>query len=414
MAKKPEAQTDDLDDQIDEGMGDFEEDGTAAIIRKIVGDDADEEDDGGFDQPADEDEASLDVVSAAEGQKRVEKAQTKREQDEAAERKGLKRKGEAAESDDAQAEAKPKDGEADASQDAAASKKPEAAEAPDLTKAPVADLIKDVPEATRAELSRRFTEFEKINTLFAGREEEMKAHGLDGPADVISRLLHLNAYAQKNPAEYIAWVARETGGDKAHEALEKAAASMGYKLVQDSGADDDDDPFMTDRERQQAAELKRLRAEQASPPQNTGPMAPEQIAQQQALQVINSLKVELDPATGAQKRPYWANVEHLIAQRATAHRAQTQAAPTREDLARFYDESVAQLQGMFGGGNNSAAQTPAPAPQRDQQTAEATARAKAASKTIDGTGQGASRRPALSEDASIEEVIRHSLAQQEG
>jgi hypothetical protein len=41
------------------------------------------------------------------------------------------------------------------------------------------------------------------------------------------------------------------------------------------------------------------------------------------------------------------------------------------------------------------------------QAADPQAKARAASKNIDGGGQGASRRPALSEDADLEDVIRH-------
>lgn len=417
MAKKPEAENDTLDHQTDadEGMGEFEEDGTADALRAMLKNDGADDDKGGLDQPFDEDDAAdLDVVSPDKGQGMVEDAQLKRERATADEKKG-NTKADAAEgeqADKAKTDAKP-EGEADGEdgKDTKA-KDGQGEDSPDLASASVADLVKDVPEAQRAELTRRLGEFEKVNALFEGREEEMRVHGLSGPSDVISRLLHLNAYAQQKPDEYIAWVARETAGDKAHEALGNAAKHLGYKLVRDDGDEDNDDPFATDRERELAAELKRIK--QGQQPNDFGPMAPQAVAQHQAMQVITALKTELDPATGNPKRPYWGNVEHLIARRATEHRQSTNAAPTAQDLARFYDEAVAELSQTFGGGGNSAAQAPNGVAQPNStNAAPAGNKSRAASKMIDGAGQGASRPPALSDDAPLEEVIRHHLSQQQ-
>lgn len=408
MAKKTEAQPADLEDQIEPGPddSDFDDDGMADALRKVLeAPDGDAE--GGFDQPfEDADAPDLDVVSPDKGQSMVEDAQLKRERAAADEKKGK-----AAASDDDADDGAAKDAE-DAPADKADKAEP-AADPTDLSAASVADLVKDVPEAQRAELTRRLGEMEKVNALFAGRDEELRMHGLSGPSEVISRLLHLNAYAQQKPDEYIAWVARETRGDKAHEILGAAAEKLGYKVVPAEDSDDDD-PFLSDRERELAAEVKRLKAAQQQAP-DFGPMAPAQLAQQQALQVITALRTELDPATGAAKRPYWGNVEHLIARRASAHRQSVQAPPTAADLARFYDESVAELMQTFGAGGNSAAQPSQGVAQPNATTAANTStdRSRAASKMIDGAGQGASRPPALSESASIEQVIRHAIAQQE-
>ena len=48
-------------------------------------------------------------------------------------------------------------------------------------------------------------------------------------------------------------------------------------------------------------------------------------------------------------------------------------------------------------------------PTSDKQKAAAAERAKRASTSIDGTGQGANRRPALAADADLTDVIRDAL-----
>jgi hypothetical protein len=118
---------------------------------------------------------------------------------------------------------------------------------------------------------------------------------------------------------------------------------------------------------------------------------------------------------GTPKRPHWDRLKGDVVTRASAQREATGKPITAQDLDRFYQESEAAARAAFG--------VPAPAPAAPAAQAkpavsgvtttkaaspDRVARAKAASTSIDGTGQGAGRRPALPEDASLEQVIRHA------
>jgi hypothetical protein len=132
---------------------------------------------------------------------------------------------------------------------------------------------------------------------------------------------------------------------------------------------------------------------------------------------INRFAQEANP-DGTLKRPGFGDYGAGIARLAKEHVAKTGKPATFEDLDGFYRQ--------FAGASQPApAPKPAPAPtpaaqptppvagdQQKKAAAKASVeRAKAASKSIDGTGQGASRRPALSEESSLEDTLKHFMGQ---
>ena len=135
------------DKQTDDNIfdeGEYEDDGTADIIRKAY--DAamedDGEDDGGFDQPAQPGRDDPDVVSPDQGRELLDKSEI------------AKSRGK---NPDESAKPAPKP-EADAKSDdagEAAKAETEDANAPDLSAADTASLLEGVPDASKAEISRR-------------------------------------------------------------------------------------------------------------------------------------------------------------------------------------------------------------------------------------------------------------------
>ena len=104
---------------------------------------------------------------------------------------------------------------------------------------------------------------------------------------------------------------------------------------------------------------------------------------------------------------------------AQEHHTKTGRPVTFTDLDGFYTALTARLGGAQ---QPQAAQAPAPQAPPAAQAQPAVAggvqkaaapgsvdRAKAASKNLDGSGQGASRRPALSADADLDATLRHFM-----
>lgn len=410
MAKKPEATNDDdINPYAAEGAADADDDdgGLEAAISKIMGDD--EDDDGGFDQPAEEGAEKLDVVSPEKGNSMVEDAQLKSAK---GNDKDPEKPADAAKKPEEKADAKadPKDGKdkaedtTDKPEDGAKEEGDAPDSAKDLSGASIADLVKDVPETTRAEITKRLGDASTIATMFKERADkgEFNAHAVKNPVEAVTALMDLNAYAQANGSDYIAWFASEMGGDKAEEMLSAAAKRLGLQVTKAEA--EDDDPFKTDRERELEAELNELRKKQGDGQPDFGPNAPALQRERAAAQTIAAVQNELDPVTGQLKRPYWGHLQHQIAEKARAHLQAGGRPVTGTDLARFYDESVADMQRAFGG--DSAGKPPADVAKEGQDDA-ASAEKRKASKMIDGSGPGASRRPALDKDASLDTVLRH-------
>lgn len=372
----------------DEDYGELHDDGTADVIRQVMSNmDNDDEDDGGFDTPMDE-EDPRDVVDPEKGHELIDDAKMgKGKKDE---------KPSQDDDDDGSGDEKPSD-DGDDAEEAKSDNDDKAEDGDDdLSGASIADLVAAVPETHRGEIAKRLGEASQINELFETRKAEVGFQGIDTPRAALNTFLDLNKYARSNPGEYLAWVAQQSGADKPHEVIAKAAERFGYKLVPTA---DDDDPFADPSEQKPAHQ----------PGQPFGPDAQEHQIERYAAQVVFDVRTEVDPANGQLKRPYFSQLEGPIAQRVSAHIAAGNPLPTRAEISRFYDEAYAEAVSAFGGGQaNPAAQSGGRVAQQNQeQAAQRAQKARRASKTIDGTGQGSRRHPALRDDAPLEEVVRH-------
>ena len=392
---------DQTSDDIFEDREDDDADETSAVIRRALaaqGIEADDDDDGaGFDQPPIEEQAADDRVSQEDGAALASDAQLNHEAgdpDKAA--KGEDRQNKDGATEDAGADDAVKDGADD--------------QGDDLANAAFEDLVRDVPEASRAEITRRLTDAEKAMAPFQTpyAQEQMRMHGTT-PQEVSTRLMQLAEYAATKPDEYLAWAAREMASspDKVGEVLGKAAELHGYKLTKLEDEDDDDlfDDEETRNLKRENAELKRqINGEQPT----FGPDAPAQRQQRDVHNTLQNFITERNP-DGSLKRPHFAALETRITAMAQEKHAQTQQPITVDDLETLYQAAEQEFRGMFG---NPAAQAQGDVPNAEQRKAAAGQKAKRASTSIDGSGQGASRRPALPENADIDDVIRHSLSKQ--
>lgn len=256
------------------------------------------------------------------------------------------------------------------------------------------DDLAGLPEDRAMRLRAQLDEARAVTDLFKGREAEMRQHGAS-VADVVKRFLHLHDFAQKRPDEYLAWVAQQSGGENAAEVLNRAAERLGYKVTKV----EDDDPFEDDEVKQLRAENRRLKGEQ--------PWGPD------------AYQPENDPSRIVQEfvasRPLFAYVKDEVARLALAKRNETGRAVTVDELGAIYDQAVQDMRARLGvqPAGTSAAQASASVAQRDSRAA-AVEKAKAASKSVGGSGQGASRELGLPDNAPLVDVIRHFAARAAG
>lgn len=339
------------------------------------------EDTAGFDAPLDDKPRTSAMVDVEEGASLASKAKLTKPAAEEPEAQGQPE----AETP-AATEAKPTEAAPEAQPEAPAATAP----------LDIAALTEGLDDTRKAEVTRRLTESTAVLDLFKDHDAELQRHGLK-PAEAMSRLMDLNAFAQEKPGEYIAWVAQQTGEDP-QAALTQAAELLGYKLVKA----DEDDPFEDDAIKQLKAENARLRGEQV----NFGPDAPQYRAQRTVAQQINDFRSERDTATGALKRPLFDSLRDTISSRAQAHVTATGKPVTVEDLDRIYQAVETEARQALGLPATSAAQPQKTVAPQGQTQAADLAKAKQASSSIDGSGQGASRQPALSDDAPLSDVIK--------
>ena len=281
--------------------------------------------------------------------------------------------------------------------------------------APVLDLdtlLEGLDEDRRGKVKARVTEADEVMSIFEGRDDELKRHGVDRK-QAVARLVQLNEYATKNPDKYLAWAATQIDPEKAEDILTAAAERLGLRVVRP----EEDDPF-------EDAETKRLRAENRRLKRGQLDFGPDVDAQAQpapgatpdpvqAIQQFATAKA----TDGKPLRPLWDKLKGDVVQKAVTHRNTTGQVVTVADLERFYTESETELKAALGitdaPAASPAAQPAAPVATDGPKKAapsDAVQRAKAASKNIDGTGQGAGRRPALSQDASLDATLRHFMA----
>lgn len=297
-------------------------------------------------------------------------------------------------------------------------KAPAAEDAPDLgdqppsedeAADPYADIMAGVADDKRDDLRARLQERDDMLSIFAGHEEMLKRFGTT-PAEHVRSLVQINDYASKNPGDYLAWAAHNLGGEKADELIRAAASRFGLKVV----AEDDGDVFEDDETKALREELRTLRAKSRTI--DFGPSLGGQPAPVTA-EDIDKFAREVNE-DGSPRRPGFLDLGAKIAGAAQAHRAQTGKPPTYEDLDRFYREAIGIQAPAPKAAAQPAAQPLKPVAGDGVKKAAASGsveRAKAASKSIDGTGQGASRQPAaLSPSASIEDTLKFFMAKSGG
>lgn len=419
----------DDDDIFDEG----EQDDTAAFLSKKLAEiDTDDaaDDAAGLDADLDDEGDLRETVGAQDGAQMAADAQLKKDigktepNDEGDEEAGEKS---AREADEPKSPEKPKGkaraDEGDSAGDGNDKGETQDGDAPDDMRAAAIDTLLDgVPDDRRAEVSRRLSEAEGVLKPFQGEavKAQLDRHGTT-PQQAVERLVYLNGFAQQHPDEYLAWVANEMGGpDKASEVLGKAAERMGYKLEPVQGEGDDDlfeDPEVARLKR----EVEQLRKAAKGEGPEFGPDAPERVQARTAQQELDAFVNERDE-TGNLVRPHFETLAPMIQQRAVQHREQTGRAVTRDDLSRFYDEALTQVQGALAPGGpagppqapeNPAAQGARPVAQDLKTKAAAAERARRASTPVDGSGQGAGRRPASSgSDEDLHSLIGRLVKEQ--
>lgn len=406
MGDKPELDEDDGPD------AEFKDVIRKAIAEATPADDA-AEDAGGFDAPL-RTTAESPAISAEEGQDLAAKARFRDAEgkfsktldegggEKKAEEPDAKTEGDQTAAAEQKSETKPGAEPAKADGDDA---DPTKAPSADLSKASVADLLSGIDAAKSAEIGKRIAASAEVMDLFAGKEEALKLHGLDRPHEAIKRLLYLNDFAQQKPDEYLAWVATQVKPNEAHTVLEAAAKRLGFKMVKDEPAADDE--FADEETKRLRRENAELRAKSAEP---YGPDAPQHQQSRTVQDTYNGFVAERGE-DGNLKRPYFDFLKPRITALATAHVQTTKKYVSTEDLQRFYDQAEQEARGLIGGNDKSAAQPAQPVPDQSQKEAAPAPAAKpaekAASKMIDGDGPGASRRPALPEGADLMSAIRH-------
>ena len=275
----------------------------------------------------------------------------------------------------------------------------------DLAATAVTDLLTDLDDTKRAEVTRRIGEADAFKDLFKPYADQLKMYGNVTEAQAMARMLQLNAFAQAKPDEYLAWVATEMNAEAPHTVLEAAAAHLGYKLVPAVEVDEFEDEA-TKALREENAALKRAQG------LNYGPDAPANQTQRAVQTTVQAFEQAKDDA-GNLRHPAlnYDVVRGAVAVMAREHRDTTGHVATLDDLSRFYDTVTTSIKDALG---ISAAQPVFVVPPVTP-AAPGIEKAKAASKMIDGSGQGADRRPALNSDATTRDVIKAALrAQTEG
>lgn len=392
MNMKPTADIDDGEeiDRLDPDLtaDDDDDEFEQKLLEMLKADDGG--DDAVFSGPVKEKETA--TVSVEDGLDLVSKVTTER---------GVKRRTDALDDD-----SQPGAGDEDPAAQSAASAPADPATPPEPTD--LDTLLSGLDDDRREKIAARVKDADEVMNLFKGREAQLAQHGVTAH-QAMARLIQLNEYAADKPVEYLAWATAQLAPDKAQEVLTAAAEKLGFKLTAA-----DDDPFEDEEVKRLRAENRALRSQRL----DFGPDA-EAAAAAEAAQRVDPLKVITDFATeknpdGTPKRPLWEKLKANIATRAKTVRETTGKVVTAADLAQFYDEEERDLRAALGlpaaPAVTPAAQPAAPVAGGGTKKAAPSAsvdRAKAASKSIDGTGQGASRRPAPNPDASLEDVLRH-------
>jgi hypothetical protein len=411
------ADRDDLIDDDAAGLPDSEDDLSATLreeMGKLSGGEGDEDDNGGFDAPLDESAIEpRSTVEEEEGVKRVQDARDKATTTAGKAAADPKPEDKADPLKDKTPDPKP---QADPKADPKPEDKPEAKDAPkdapSVSDEDYAAAIGGMPEGVRSRIEAERADYQAVMAPFKGREKELETLGIQ-PKDAVAYFVNVNDYAQRDPAGYVAWVVGQTsGGDtaKAEEFLKGAAAKLGYKVEKDTGTAEDDDPFMSDRERELIEENRRLKAAGTTQPEY-GPDTPQEQSRRAVMDVIAE-----SGADGQPLRPHFEKLQPTILAIVKAEVAASGKPMDADSLRRAYEQAElahpdtreAATQRLIAA--QSAAQ-PAADVAKPNQNAASVAKAKAAStKIIGGPGQGAGPQPAEDADLGLEAFLRKQMA----
>lgn len=409
-------------------------DDTAQVIKDALDAAGDEEDspDGGLDAPMDRDldapdpisqEAGSDLINDVRDGKVEQPDQTADETTDDPETKG-----EAGDKDkdppakEAQSEAgSDTDGSTDAPKkndpaDDGTAKKEEATESVDLTSATPDVLLEGMADDRKAEVVNRLNAAAGITNLFKGREADLERMG-QTPQGAVARLIELNDYATENPGEYLAWVTQQVSGNDPAALLNKAAEKFGLQ-VGPKAVEAPEGEFYDDATKAVMAENAALKAQMKTG--SFGPDSPDRVATRDAQTRVQNFATELGD-DGQLKRPFFNQLQPQMTEMARQHVTTTGRAVTEADLDRFYTAALQQAQAAFAPPQPAPQTAPAPTPapsaaqpgpsvqEQIQKHTDAAKKAQRASKSTDGTGQGATGQPTLPPDADINDVIRAAM-----
>jgi len=416
-------------DQTDEIFGGTEDDDISATLRANLeeqrkdGDDKDDQEEGGFEQPLKEDDIEKrDTVEEEEGVKRIEKSRDAKigaGKDDKPQKDG--------EAPDAKkAETKDKDAAPDAKAEDDKSGDDSTKEGNDKDAEPAGDedyakAMETLAPSVRKRIEASQTQLDAIMAPLKGREAELQALGTT-PQGALEWFVNVNDYAQRDPAGYLTWVVgQSTGGDQAkmEEVLKNTASKLGFKVEKaEAESTDDDDPFMTDREKALLEENRQLKASQQ--PQNAAPAVGPDSPQEQTRRIVMDVAGEVG-ADGQPARPHFEKLQPMMVE--IVKQAAAAGTPmSKESLAKAYEQAElahpetreAALERLMAA--KTAAQAADNVRQQTQQKAAETAKAKSAStKIIEGPGQGATPQPAKEDaDLPLEDFLRKQMAKSRG
>jgi|GEM_PF-6148687 len=412
-----------------------EDDDISAALRTALGDDDleddNQDDDGGFNAPLDDDDIqSRNTVDEEDGIKRVRDAADGSSKKKADEPKEDGKKGEEEEptspdgkkpkdDDEGKKDDDPKPKEGD---DEAKPKEPDG-EKKEFSDDDYNAAIASLPQAARDRLDAERAEFNEIMAPIHAQKDLLEQRGVE-PKDAVKWLTNVNDYANRDPQGYAAWfISQSTGGDaaKAEAILKGAAEKLGYevKKVEAPSGDvgEEDDPFMSDRERELSQKLReaeaKLQGQQPDPMQNLGPDSP----QEQNRRIVQDVITETG-ADGQLVRPHFEKLQPMML--AIVRQDVASGKPmTKESLAAAYEQAElahpdtrqAATERLLASQKNDA-QPATDVGKQDKDNAAALEKAKNASnKIIDGPGQGAGSPPAATDpDVGLEEFLRQQMS----
>ncbi len=267
-----------------------------------------------------------------------------------------------------------------------------------------------MPENVRTHVESQLTNYRNFMAPLLAQKDQLKAMGTT-PEGAVEWFISVNDFATRKPDEYIEWVldktlAGNTEGQK--KAVERLAAKIGMSLVPAAAAEEDD-PFISESEKEAKRELAALKAAQAGTPAPIGPDSPVE----QNMRIIQSVRTELNPQY-LPVRPHFDKVAPLMVPMIQQHVAEGKPID-RKTVAEFYDaallahpetraEAVAKI---------SAAQAAQIVRDSNKDTAAATAKARKASTSIidssePGLGSQTPRRQSGGE--TLEQALARNFA----